>query len=144
MSMTDVTLLGGKVIKRCLQVFREPPPADAPAVKRLLLPYGELAQFYDGDAGMRYIAFVELRAGGTRGNHYHKVKEEIFYIVSGQVLMKLCEVETGEKSAVVLSAGELAVIPPGVAHAFQTKEAGQAVEFSPNRFNPTDSYRLEL
>jgi hypothetical protein len=74
----ETTLLNGKVLKRSLPLLQLPLGPDAPALKRLLLPQGELAQFYDAEQGIRYMAFIKLLPGQVRGNHYHKVKKNWF------------------------------------------------------------------
>src|SRR2546423_14847110 len=134
--MPDSKLLNGKVIKRSLPAFELPLGADTPTVKRLSLPQGELAQFYDADDGVRYLAFIELRAGTVRGNHYHKVKEEWVYIIQGEVVLIAEEIETKARESVPLRAGDLAVIRMGIAHALQVREPGQAIELSTVRFDP--------
>src|SRR5208283_1863182 len=68
--------LSGKVVKWSLPALEPPFAPDAPALKRLLLPQGELAQVYDAEDAVRYIACLDLLAGTVRGNHYHKAKRE--------------------------------------------------------------------
>src|SRR5437870_12464864 len=84
--MSPSTFLPGKLRKFSLPVIATPVGPDAPNLKRLLLPQGELAQFYDSDEPVRYLAFIELRAGSTRGNHYHQFKEEWLYLIQGELL----------------------------------------------------------
>ena len=142
--MTEFKFLNGKVRKQSLPEFELPVAADAPTVKRLLLPQGELAQFYDANKGMRYLAFIELRAGTVRGNHYHKVKEEWVYMIHGEVLLIAEDVESKARESVPLRAGDLAVIRIGIAHALQVLAPGEAVEFSMARFDPLDIHRFPL
>jgi quercetin dioxygenase-like cupin family protein len=113
-------------------------------VKRLLLPQGELAQFYDSDDPVRYIAYVELRPGTVRGNHYHRIKEELVYLILGEIVLLVEEVDSKARESIRLKAGELAVIQPGIAHALRVVKAGHAVECSKTRFEATDSYRYPL
>ena len=143
--MSHSTFLSGKVWKESLPVVSLPAPPDAPRLKRLPLSQGELAQFHDAGEGARYIAYIELRAGATRGNHYHKIKKEWTYVISGKLLLLLEDTMTHEKASVSMQAGDLAFIPPGVAHALRTLEPGGAVEFSQAQFNASDIYphRLE-
>ena len=142
--MPETRLLNGKVLKQALPLFQLPLGPAAPTLKRLLLPQGELAQFYDADVGMRYLAFIELLAGQVRGNHYHKVKEELVYIIRGEVWLSVADVNSQERASVVLQAGDLVVIRTGIAHAIRTVESGQAVEFSIARFDPADIHRYPL
>jgi mannose-6-phosphate isomerase-like protein (cupin superfamily) len=144
MSERALTFLSGKVIKRTLPLFQGPTGPDAPTLKRVLLPQGELAPFHDADEAMRYIAFIELREGGARGNHYHKNKKEFVYIIQGEVQLVVEDLATRERASVPLETGDLAEIPTGVAHVLRTVKPGQAIEFSPSRFDPTDTYRHPL
>jgi mannose-6-phosphate isomerase-like protein (cupin superfamily) len=136
--------LGGKVLKRTLPLISAPPSPDAPRLKRLALPQGELAHFYDGPDGIQYLAFLDLRAGAVRGNHYHHHKHEFFYLISGEVDLVVQDLQSNEKASLTLHAGDLTVIPTGIAHAIQTRQAGHAIEFSPARFDAADVHRFPL
>ncbi len=137
-------LLGGKVVKYTLPLVSAPPSPEAPRLKRLMLPQGELAHFYDGPEGIQYLAFLDLCAGAVRGNHYHKLKHELFYVISGEVLLVVQELESTERASFSVRAGDLAIIPTGIAHAVKTQHPGHAIEFSPERFDATDVYRFPL
>ena len=142
--MADSEVLRGKVLKRTLPVVPSPAPAGAPANRRFFLPQGELAQIYDGDEPIRYIAFVELRAGGVRGNHYHKFKEEFVYVIQGELELVVEELTSKTRARVWLQTGDLAVIQTGIAHALRTVTPGHAIEFSKTRFDAGDSYPFQL
>jgi quercetin dioxygenase-like cupin family protein len=142
--MPETSFLDGKVLKRALPLLQFPLGPDAPTLKRLLLPQGELAQFYDADEGIRYMAFIELLAGQVRGNHYHKVKEELVYMIRGKALLTVADIESQARASVALQVGDLAVIRTGIAHVIQTVESGQAVEFSVVRFDLADIHRFPL
>lgn len=142
--MSEITLLGGKVTKRALAIVHPPSVPESGTLKRLLLPQGELAQFYDGEDGIRYIAQIELQAGSVRGNHYHKVKEEWVYLITGEVNLILQDLESKARENVLLAAGDLVFIKTGVVHALQVMKSGQAIEFSTARFDPADIYREKL
>lgn len=142
--MTEMSYLQGKVFKRSLPVFQGAPPAGALGLKRLALAQGELANFYDGQEGIRYLAYIELRAGTVRGNHWHRVKEEQIYVISGELRLIVQERESGERVSIQLQPGDLVLIAPGVVHALETVGSGQAIEFSKTRFDPADIQRLQL
>jgi mannose-6-phosphate isomerase-like protein (cupin superfamily) len=142
--MSQLIFLNGKVRKRALPAFELPLAPDAPTVKRLLLPQGELAQFYDADEAIRYLAFIELRAETVRGNHYHKVKEEWVYLIAGEAALIVEDIQAKKRESVPLKQGDLAVITTGVAHAIKVEKAGQAVEFSSARFDPLDTHKYPL
>ena len=142
--MNETTFLNGKVRKISLPVFHQPPSDAAVGPKRLLLPQGELANFYDGQEGIRYIALVELRLGGIRGNHFHRVKEEHVYVFEGQAILIVQDGEQGPRVKVDLGPGDLATIATGIAHALQPVRPGYAIEFSKARFDPFDVERFRL
>jgi mannose-6-phosphate isomerase-like protein (cupin superfamily) len=135
---------GGKVQKWSLPAIQGSPPAAAPGLKRLLLPQGELAQFYDGEQGIRYIAFAELRRDCVRGNHYHNVKEEFVYIISGETLLVVEDIESKARASTTLQAGDLVFISTRIAHALRPIHSGQAIEFSNARFDAQDVHRFPL
>ena len=136
--MTESTYLNSRVIKRALPVFQGRPPSNAPKMKRLFLAQGELAQIYDGAEGIRYLASVELRAGAVRGNHYHNIKDEVIYVIQGEILLVVEDILSKERASFNLCNGELAVIPVRIAHGFRTITSGQGVEWSATRFDPAD------
>jgi hypothetical protein len=140
-SCPDVTCLSGKVWKRLLLLVSGAPGADAPTLKRLLLPQGELAQIHDSEEPLRYLAVIELRAGTVRGNHFHKVKREFIYLVSGGARLIVEDLASNDRADLPLGPAELVFIPPAVAHALQVTASGLAIEFSQARFDPTDTYR---
>jgi len=142
--MTEIVLLGGKVRKQALAVVQPSSNPQSPTLKRLMLPQGELAQFYDGEEGIRYIAQIELQAGSLRGNHYHRIKQEWIYIMSGEVTIIVQDLESGTRETALLRSGDLAFIQTGVVHTLQVIKSGQAIEFSTARFDPADIYRQKL
>jgi mannose-6-phosphate isomerase-like protein (cupin superfamily) len=142
--MNETRHLGGKVVKWTLPVFDSPTGPEAPLLKRLRLPQGELAQFYDAEQPIHYLALIELRAGDVRGNHYHQRKEEWAYVIEGAAELLVEDVATKQRETLPLAAGQLARIATGVAHAYRTVQPGKALEFSPARFDPADTIRHPL
>jgi mannose-6-phosphate isomerase-like protein (cupin superfamily) len=141
--LAETVYLDGHASTWTLPVFNAP-PKNAPGLKRLLLPQGELAQFHDGAEGMRYLAFVELVADAVRGNHYHLHKPEWIYVIRGALTLTLESIATKSRVNVEMRTGDLAFIHTGVAHALRTRESGQAVEFSPVPFDAADVFRYPL
>ena len=142
--MPESSLLNGKVRKQSVPILQLPLGPDAPDRRRLLLPQGELAQFHNAEEGIRYIAFIELLPGQVRGNHYHKVKEELVYVIRGEALLCVADVDSKAQASVGLRAGDLAVIQTGIAHALRTVEPGQAIEFASTRFDPADIHPFRV
>jgi quercetin dioxygenase-like cupin family protein len=142
--MNETTLLNGRVLKRSLPVIQGRPDSDAPRLKRMLLPQGELAQVYDAEPGIRYLAYIELREGAIRGNHFHKVKNEFIYIITGRILLAVADPETKDSASMELQSGDLAFVPVNIAHAFRTIQGGHGVEFSVAPFDLEDIFRYPL
>jgi hypothetical protein len=142
--MAESEYLAGKVVKWSLPVIPGRPGPEAPMLKRLVLPQGELAQVYDAEDGIRYLAVIETRLGGVRGNHYHKVKEERIYVLQGELLVLVADIQTNARASVPLQTGDLLLIQTGIAHLLQPVLPGKAIEFSTARFNPADSFPFNL
>jgi hypothetical protein len=142
--MPEATFLNGRVIIRSLPLLQLPLGPDAPALRRLLLPQGELAQFYNAKEGIHYMAFIELLPGRARGNHYHRVKEELIYVIHGEVMLSVADIDSQARASAALRAGDLAVIRTRIAHALRAVEPGQAIEFSSSRFDPADIHSFPL
>jgi uncharacterized cupin superfamily protein len=142
--MVESRFLTGKVIKRSLPEVQPPFGPEAPELKRLMLPQGELAQFFNGQESIQYIAFIELQPGITRGNHYHKAKAEWVYLIRGTMRLLVQDVESNGRERIELRAGDLVFIQTGVAHALEPLEPGQAIEFSSARFDATDIYKFAV
>lgn len=142
--MTETLFLERRVIKRTLSVIQGRPDSNAPILKRLFLAQGELAQIYDGADGIRYLAYVELRPGAVRGNHYHEMKEEGIYVIEGEIELVVEDPVSKERAPISLVSGDLVVIPVRVAHAFRTVRKGHAIEYSPTRFDPADAFGYPL
>src|SRR5438874_9484336 len=115
--MVERRLIHGKVIAWSLPEVQPGPAGSEFLLKRVMLPQGELAQFYDGEEGIRYIAQIELQAGSVRGNHFHKIKDEWVYLVGGEVNLIVEDLESKVRESALLVAGDLVFIPTSVVHA---------------------------
>jgi mannose-6-phosphate isomerase-like protein (cupin superfamily) len=80
--------------------------------------------------------FLYLKKGKRCSMHYHKNKDETFYILKGKVLM---QVENKEK---VMKSGEVSHILPLIRHRFSGLEDSVIIEISTHH-EESDSYRLE-
>ncbi len=45
----------------------------------------------------RQMNYFFTKKGSIRGNHYHKVIEELFYILKGEIKIKIDNLKTGKK-----------------------------------------------
>lgn len=144
--METRTWLDGRVTRSTLPTYSSLQPKPPSGPKRLQLGQGELAHFYDGeDGGIEYLAFLEFLPDGIRGNHLHQRKREYLYIIRGEVDLVVQDVtDPASREKIPLRAGDLAFITPGIAHALQTRIAGEGVEFSRGRFDPADVQAFAL
>lgn len=67
--------------------------------------------------------------------HFHKNKDEVFYVTSGRLLLELGD---GER---VMGPGDHHHIPAGVEHRFSGLEDSEIIEFSTHH-DDEDSYRI--
>ena len=98
--------------------------------KRLIQPRGELALIEDGTV-FRHLGYFSLKCGEDfyRGGHYHLKKIEHFYVISGRILIRLRDLETGEKSEVQVHTGDRVILHPNCAHRFEALEDAQVIEY---------------
>ncbi len=78
---------------------------------------------------------LALNKGFRCSMHYHKKKDETFYVIKGKVLMEL-----GLKKW-VLNIGDAVHIPVGAKHRFTGIEDAEIIEFSTHH-EEEDSYRV--
>lgn len=72
--------------------------------------------------------------------HYHKIKEESFYLLSGIVLLEL--IDKGLLTERIMTAGDIAHVKPYVQHRVTALTDAELMEFSTQHLDE-DSYRLE-
>ena len=74
--------------------------------------------------------------------HYHKLKDEVFYLQSGKLLVKYSEEDDIENAKeVVLNPGWNFHVYRGLRHQMIALEDSELFEFSTTHFD-TDSYRI--
>jgi mannose-6-phosphate isomerase-like protein (cupin superfamily) len=135
------TFFSGKVQVRSVLVTGQPANRKE-IVARLLSPGGELTVLTDGTLPIRHLNYVELCEGKLRGNHYHKLRHETFYVIAGELELRVQDLATRERASVMMRAGDLARIDPEVVHTFVPIRSGHALEFAPEPFDANDVYRL--
>ncbi|MDD5192596.1 MAG: cupin domain-containing protein [Candidatus Nanoarchaeia archaeon] len=77
---------------------------------------------------------LEINKGFRSSMHYHKDKDETFYILKGKVLMEV------EGKAIVMESGDIQRLLPGQKHRFTGLEKSKMIEFSTHH-EESDSYR---
>ena len=137
--MTPRSYLDGRVTVTTLPAC-DPAEASQPPLKRLLLEKGELAHIHNADAPIMMIAYTELRTGKPRGNHVHRRKHEWMYLIRGACRLIVEDPDTGTRDEIRIREGDLISIAVGIAHVIDPLEDGHAIEFSPSRFDATDTF----
>jgi dTDP-4-dehydrorhamnose 3,5-epimerase-like enzyme len=109
--------------------------------KRLLQERGELALIADGQP-FKHLGYFSLRPGDGhfRGSHYHKVKTEHFYVISGELDISLVDLDTNEKTTIRLRSGHRVEIGPMCAHRFRAVEHAQVIEYYDALYDPEDDH----
>jgi len=77
---------------------------------------------------------LNLKKGFRCSYHYHKNKDETFYVLKGKILLEL----DGEKE--ILNPGDTILVKPGQKHRFTGLEDSTIIEFSTHH-DDEDSYR---
>ena len=75
--------------------------------------------------------------------HYHKIKDEVFYIQSGKILLRYSHKDDLEMAdVVILERGDHFHITTGLRHQMEALEDTELFEFSTQHFD-SDSYRIK-
>lgn len=79
---------------------------------------------------------------GKRGSfHYHKIKDETFYILNGKVQINYSLTDEFYTDSVILNQGDTFYLPPGLRHQIVGIEDSDIIEFSTKDMDE-DSYRV--
>lgn len=77
--------------------------------------------------GYNQVNYIFSEADCVRGNHYHKINKESFFIISGELELLLEDMATGEREKVKFSAGDMFCVMPMVKHTFSYKKPTQLI-----------------
>lgn len=113
---------------------------DINGVKRWRDDRGECAQLTSDELPI-HIAVLEIKEGTIRGDHYHKIAEEIFYIIYGTIILTVWDIRTRTYETYVLHDGDKVCIPPLYVHRFFSLKDTLIVEYSLTPYNKNDSYK---
>ncbi len=110
---------------------------------------GSLAEFLKSkEAGQIFLS--RTLPGIVRGNHYHHTKTEKFFVVEGNGLLRMRQIQSREVVEYRLCGRDYQVvdIPPGYTHSIQNVGAGEMVTlfWASEIFNPDrpDTYYLPV
>jgi oxalate decarboxylase/phosphoglucose isomerase-like protein (cupin superfamily) len=124
-------------------VERLPNTKEVQGTKRWDEERGEFAQIAYQEE-IHHLALFEIRRGFSRGNHYHKRKEEIFYVAQGKLRVLLMDMDTFQREERVLEKGDKIRIKPLCGHALYGLGDTLVVEYSPQVYEVEDSYKIQL
>lgn len=105
------------------------------------LPKGDTA-YINPEDDVKFTGIIEFVPGtGIRGNHYHKNKLEILYIISGKLKALYWEADNPDKITEVIHAkGDKITIAPYVGHGFEAIEHTIALEIITTKFDMSDTF----
>jgi dTDP-4-dehydrorhamnose 3,5-epimerase-like enzyme len=126
-----------------VSIERLPDTKERVGTKRWLEERGEFVQVAYREQ-MRHLALFEIKEGFSRGNHYHKRKEEIFYVFHGRIRARFVDLDTLDQTECILEKGDKIRIRPNCGHIFYGLEDTLVVEYSPQIYDPEDSYPFDL
>ena len=74
--------------------------------------------------------------------HHHKIKDEVFYLQSGKMIVRFSEEDDIQKAEeILLEPGQNFYVPPGLRHQMEALENSELYEFSTQHFD-SDSHRI--
>jgi mannose-6-phosphate isomerase-like protein (cupin superfamily) len=93
--------------------------------------------------GERYCGkILEIRKGKKCSLHFHKIKDESFYLRAGRLRLKVMPSSDATVcEEFILEAGQCMDVPVGLVHQMEALEDSELYEFSSQHFE-SDSYRL--
>jgi dTDP-4-dehydrorhamnose 3,5-epimerase-like enzyme len=126
-----------------VSVEKLPVTKNVPGAKRWTEEKGEFVQISCREE-IRHLALFEIKKGFFRGSHFHRQKEEVFYVVRGRIRARFVDTETDERGEFVLEEGDKIRINPLCGHILHGLEDSMVVEYSPQFYDIEDNYRIEL
>jgi quercetin dioxygenase-like cupin family protein len=98
------------------------------------------AVYLNSTESVKTVALLEFAPGGAaRGNHYHHIKHESIYILSGRLTLFYWLPEGSEIKQVTVEAGDLVTITPQLAHAYKALEHSIAFEVGIGEYDLSDT-----
>jgi len=120
-----------------------PNTREIPGAKRWTEERGEFVQIAYHEE-MRHLAIFEIKKDHFRGNHFHKKKEEIFYVFGGKITAIFMDMDTLQREEKILEKGDRIRLKPRCGHIFRALDDTLIVEYSPQDFDPEDNYKMNL
>jgi dTDP-4-dehydrorhamnose 3,5-epimerase-like enzyme len=86
--------------------------------------------------GWAEVNYVETLANKIRGKHYHKETSELFFIISGEIKVKVENLSSGQSTVFVAKKGDNFIIEPGEFHTFHTITDSQWISLLSQKIDP--------
>lgn len=77
---------------------------------------GSLFQLFSN--GWKQINVSYTNKGETRGGHYHIKNKEVFFVISGEFVLSVENMKTGENSTYNVKKNDMFIIEPYLKHTF--------------------------
>ena len=120
-----------------------PVTKNSAGAKRWTEEKGEFVQISHREE-IRHLALFEIKKGFFRGSHYHREKEEVFYVVRGKIRARFVDMETNERGESILEEGDKIRIEPLCGHILHGLEDSMVVEYSPQFYDIEDNFRVQV
>ncbi len=126
-----------------VSVEKLPVTKNIAGAKRWTEEKGEFVQISHREE-IRHLALFEIKKGFFRGSHYHRKKEEVFYVVRGRIRARFVDLRQMRRGESILEEGDKIRIKPLCGHILHGLEDSMVVEYSPQFYDIEDNYRIEL
>lgn len=90
---------------------------------------------YISDFPIRTSKILTVKENSVLGNHYHKLKDDIFYLLKGSGTAVINNRATDFKK------GDCLLVKKGTSHAFTLKKGSILIESSTTPYDKTDEYK---
>jgi dTDP-4-dehydrorhamnose 3,5-epimerase-like enzyme len=98
-----------------------------------------------GSGEVQHLHLIEFTPGAVRGNHVHRLQNEVIVHLGGTILARVEDLATGAAAELELREQALAIrLRPGIAHAFQSIGAASMLSYSDRPYDPGDVERHVL
>lgn len=99
---------------------------------------GRLVQITSGT--WRQVNLLDIKKNNKFGGHYHKEKEEIFYVVRGHIFVEIYNTKHNETLHKHFVAGQMFIVHPFDKHTIEAMEDTIIVEVLSKPFSQEDTY----
>jgi quercetin dioxygenase-like cupin family protein len=93
----------------------------------------DLSILFNGDFNAKQIKIIKVKKDSILGNHYHEYRE-MFYVLKGQALYDLENVDTKDTDWVMLYAGDRMIIDKHIAHKAKFVEGTITIESTESEY----------